>query len=107
MWVVVAAWFFEGERLGQPCLMNGPFHVDPTLQHGFELDSILFEGMPHSRMCPAGGMQAGRFLTNTTTLLFSSGSCVTERSAGSERNTVGEFTFPGKYCYLVAKVAAI
>nr|XP_034360996.1 epididymal-specific lipocalin-8-like [Arvicanthis niloticus] len=25
----------------------------------------------------------------------SSGSCVTERSAGSERDTVGEFTFPG------------
>lgn len=91
---------------GQHCPVHGPFHMDPTLQHGHELDSILSEAMPHLRMCPAGRMRAGRFLTDTM-LLFSSGSCVTERSAGSERDTVGEFTFPGKYCCFVAKVAAV
>lgn len=86
--------------------MHGPFCIDPRLLHGHELDSILFECVQHSGMCPEGGMQAGRFLTSTM-MLFSSGSCVTESSLGSERDTVGEFAFPGKYCCLVAEVAAV
>ena len=54
-------------------------------------------------MCPAEGMQAGISLASTL-LLFSSGSCETEKIVSSEIDVSGTFIFPGKNPCPVATV---